>query len=640
MTISVTHSTPADDSFSAEGAAAWDAGHVVTGLGTMATQDANNVAITGGAIDGTTIGSTTPAAATFTTLTATGQTDIGGNATSPSLRAAAGASYTSYVQVRGSGTSNPGIRSVGAGTTNLDLSTEGSASMRFYTNAYAQAQFYISHTASAVNYVQVTGAATLNTPVISAQGSDNNVNLGLLAKGAGGVNISTSSGLQFKVAHTAGTIVNFLQVQGAATNFEPVLSAQGSDTNISLAFQSKGTGAIDLAAGSSGVNISNGGTVTAITGTAAGVSYTSVPSVVISAPTTAGGVQATATCAMQFGGNKPTIVSGGTGYTAGDVLTVVGGTYTGSSYATITVNTISGGVITDASYTTGGTYTEVPSMPFSVTGGTGSSATFSGVFGVRTTAYTITNAGSGYVEQPTVTFSGGGGSGAAAYATVGSGTVLKALGTTGTQTLDIASPNHIVNSIPIMRFRDIGGADSFVQVNGGSSTVSFTANGNANANLFLAANGSGSVRLLTNGTGQTEQLRVSHTTNAVNYVQVMGAATGGVTLISAQGSDSSVQLALRPKGSGSLSLQDGNGIAGLQLLPRAASGDTLLQVRREAGFVDLIAASIATDGDIRLTPKGTGLVRFGTYTAGAPTATGYISIKAADGTTYKVLVGT
>ena len=44
----------------------------VTGLGTMATQNANSVAITGGAINGTTIGGTTPAAATFTGLTATG----------------------------------------------------------------------------------------------------------------------------------------------------------------------------------------------------------------------------------------------------------------------------------------------------------------------------------------------------------------------------------------------------------------------------------------------------------------------------------------------------------------------------------------------------------------------------------------
>lgn len=40
----------------------------VTGLGTMSTQNANNVAITGGNIDGTIIGSTTPAQAYFTTI--------------------------------------------------------------------------------------------------------------------------------------------------------------------------------------------------------------------------------------------------------------------------------------------------------------------------------------------------------------------------------------------------------------------------------------------------------------------------------------------------------------------------------------------------------------------------------------------
>ena len=49
----------------------------VTGLGTMATQNANAVAITGGTINGTTIGGTSPAAATFTALTATGTANFG-----------------------------------------------------------------------------------------------------------------------------------------------------------------------------------------------------------------------------------------------------------------------------------------------------------------------------------------------------------------------------------------------------------------------------------------------------------------------------------------------------------------------------------------------------------------------------------
>lgn len=40
----------------------------ITGLGTMSTQSASSVAITGGAVDGTTIGATTPAAGTFTSV--------------------------------------------------------------------------------------------------------------------------------------------------------------------------------------------------------------------------------------------------------------------------------------------------------------------------------------------------------------------------------------------------------------------------------------------------------------------------------------------------------------------------------------------------------------------------------------------
>lgn len=46
----------------------------ITGLGTMSTQNANSVAITGGNINGTTIGNTTPAAGTFTSVAMTSGT--------------------------------------------------------------------------------------------------------------------------------------------------------------------------------------------------------------------------------------------------------------------------------------------------------------------------------------------------------------------------------------------------------------------------------------------------------------------------------------------------------------------------------------------------------------------------------------
>ena len=48
MTVVVTHSTPSDATFSATGATAWNADHTLVGLGTMAEQNANAVAITGG----------------------------------------------------------------------------------------------------------------------------------------------------------------------------------------------------------------------------------------------------------------------------------------------------------------------------------------------------------------------------------------------------------------------------------------------------------------------------------------------------------------------------------------------------------------------------------------------------------------
>jgi len=87
------------------------------GLGTISTQDADTVSITGGAVDGTVIGAITPAAASFTALSAsttlavTGQTtlqsqiDIGGNATgAASGRGQIGAGTINGLQLLGQGT--------------------------------------------------------------------------------------------------------------------------------------------------------------------------------------------------------------------------------------------------------------------------------------------------------------------------------------------------------------------------------------------------------------------------------------------------------------------------------------------------------------------------------------------------------
>ena len=73
-----------------------------------------------------------------------------------------------------------------------------------------------------------------------------------------------------------------------------------------------------------------------------------------------------------------TVTGGGTGYTVGDVLTVQGGI--SSVPVELTVGTVAAGVITAVTVTNAGSYTETPANPASVTGGTGSSATFTVTF--------------------------------------------------------------------------------------------------------------------------------------------------------------------------------------------------------------------------------------------------------------------
>jgi hypothetical protein len=53
----------------------------ITGLGTMSTQNASSVAVTGGSINGTTVGATTAAAGTFTDLTVNDNTTLGSSNT-------------------------------------------------------------------------------------------------------------------------------------------------------------------------------------------------------------------------------------------------------------------------------------------------------------------------------------------------------------------------------------------------------------------------------------------------------------------------------------------------------------------------------------------------------------------------------
>jgi hypothetical protein len=289
------------------------------------------------------------------------------------------------------------------------------------------------------------------------------------------------------------------------------------------------------------VNIASGGTVTAINGTAGG-SYTTIPTITISSPTTLGGVQATGTVGMAQ--LTTAIAGGGTGYTVNDVLTFVGGTGTAM---TVTVTTVSAGVITGFTVTNAGTYTVLPTNPISVTGGTGSGATFNvTAWQVRTTAFTITNAGSGYVAQPTVSFSSGS---ASAYAVVGGIPKVQALG----NSLSVYTPTG-----EQMRVADRSGVTAtstrYVQVSGGVNGVTAPAigtGGGAEA-LDIYASGGFGIYLATNGIRTATQAVISHTPSAVNYINLTGSTANNGVTISAQGTGTNLDVIVTPKGTGNL----------------------------------------------------------------------------------------
>lgn len=420
---------------------------------------------------------------------------------------------------------------------------------------------------------------------------------------------------------------NYFQTLGSAANITPELSVLGSDTNIPFTIETKGTGAINLSAGSRGVNVANGQTVTAITVSNNGSGYSSAAAASITPPTTVNGVQATATCEMR-GAGAITVSGGGTGYTLNDTLTVVGGTFTTAQQLTVTG--VSGGVITSVSFANTSNYTVCPSMPVSVTGGTGSSATFSFAFGVR--SLTITNAGSGYVEQPTVTFSGGGGAGAAAYATVGSGTTVRTLGST----MSFSMPNG-----EVLRLSESASSGNYIEIQGSASSVGIFNFGTlANIPMQFRTRGTGQISFSTGTSVTNEQLRVSHTASAVNYVQVTGAATGGSVQITTQGSDNNVGTIYGNKGVGTHSFRTG-GTTSIQFqITNTTNAVNRLEVTGGVAGAAPVLACLGSDTniDLALTPKGTGLVRFGTYTATVSTITGYIEIKDSGGTTRRLAV--
>jgi hypothetical protein len=177
-----------------------------------------------------------------------------------------------------------------------------------------------------------------------------------------------------------------------------VTTAQFKNERIIIGDPSKGLSSWD---GNSVVSI---GSVGVIGITNPGSGYVSAPSVTISAPNDANGVQATAVSTITTGAGglaSINVSSSGTGYTAVPGVIIGAPNVTGGTQAEASA-TISAGAVVAVTVTTAGSgYTTAPSVTFS----SGAAAATAVLNTGQVNTITLTNAGTGYTSQPTVTLS-------------------------------------------------------------------------------------------------------------------------------------------------------------------------------------------------------------------------------------------
>lgn len=162
-----------------------------------------------------------------------------------------------------------------------------------------------------------------------------------------------------------------------------------------------------------------------------------------------GATSATATATMKVVGNS--VPTPGSAYVVGDTLTVAGGT--AATAATFHVATINGtgGVLT-VTPVAAGSYTALPTLTGNVvTGGTGTGAHITLVFGVNTIV--VASGGTNYDVAPAVTITGAGGTGAAAHSVL-SGSAVGSIvvdtagsGFTAVATIAIAGASEAASTV-------------------------------------------------------------------------------------------------------------------------------------------------------------------------------------------------
>ena len=245
----------------------------ISGFGTMSTQNANAVAITGGAIDGTAIGATTTSTGKFTTLNA-----------STSLT-------TPIVQA-----SNSGGLSLknSAGTTQISMGAGGgdNASINVSTNINgANAQIDISPTGTGHVHINPTGVNSIQINPTYVGTMDNMTIGATTPKAITGTTITATtfsgSGASLTSIPNSALVNSAITINGTSTSLggsisvgtvtsvtgtSPVVSSGGNTPAISMPAATSSVNGYLTSADWTTFNNKGSGTVTSVTGTAPVVS--------------------------------------------------------------------------------------------------------------------------------------------------------------------------------------------------------------------------------------------------------------------------------------------------------------------------------------------------------------------------------
>jgi hypothetical protein len=334
----------------------------ISGFGTMSTQNANAVAITGGTINGTTIGATTATTGAFTTATASTSVTTpivqATNSGGLSLKNSAG---TTQISMGGGGGDNVSINvatNINGANAQIDISPTGTGHVHINPTGTGSVEIKPTNVGTMDNITigattprAITGTTVTATTFSGSGASLTSIPNSALTNSAITINgTSTSLGGSISV----GTVTS-------VTGTSPVVSSGGNTPAISMPAATTSVSGYLTSTDWNTFNSKGSGTVTSVTGTAPVVSSGgATPAISMAAATGSVNGYLTSTDWTTFNGKQATLISGtniktvsGTSLLGSGDLGLIGATYGGTG-----VNNGSNTITLGGNLTYSGAYTQ------------------------------------------------------------------------------------------------------------------------------------------------------------------------------------------------------------------------------------------------------------------------------------------